>query len=125
MTEHTGETRPPLQLLAAAPSDWAELPAHPAADLFPMLGPAALAERVTSIAVNGFYRHYPIVLARHEAGQWVIVDGRNRREALRRLRDQGQLTDAMLVFAELGETVSLIDSIAAVNLQRRDLGRSR
>lgn len=122
MTEHTGEPRLPLQMLASAPADWAETPAHPAADVFPMLGPAALAELVNSIEQNGFYSHYPIVLVRNEAGQWVIVDGRNRREALRRLRDQGQLPDAMPVFAELGEGVNPIDYIAAVNLQRRDLG---
>jgi ParB-like nuclease family protein len=117
----TGGAPPPVQLLAFPPPDWAALPALPAADLFPTLGETELEALADSIATNGFYRDYPIVLTRTEAGGWAIVDGRNRREALRLLLQRGTLTDDMLVFAELGEHVNPIAYIAAVNLKRRDL----
>ncbi len=56
----------------------AQLPVHPAAKVFPMLGKEELTDLAADIKANGLLN--PIVIGEH-GGETVVIDGRNRRAA--------------------------------------------
>lgn len=59
-----------------------QLPVFADADIWPMWPDAKLAELAEDIKQNGFDHRYPITVAEID-GQWMLLDGRNRREAAR------------------------------------------
>jgi hypothetical protein len=114
----------PVQLLLMPPDDWAEIPEHPGAAIFPMLPNAELSDLANSIETLKFLRE-PIVLRRGASGAQEIVDGRNRRAALRLLQERGTLQSEHLRFAELDPSLDPFDYIVAANLQKRHLSESQ
>jgi len=56
-----------------------EIPIHEAADCFPMIPDAELAELAEDIKTNGL--HHPIVYGMDENNEPILIDGRNRRAA--------------------------------------------
>lgn len=61
------------------------LPVHPAADIFPMLSDEELDDLAADIKANGLLQ--PIVVSKVN-DEWMLIDGRNRREACRRAKVQ-------------------------------------
>src|SRR5215216_5385141 len=59
------------------------LPTHPAADLFPMMSPEQLAELGEDIKAHGLISPI-IVWSKDASGEQVLLDGRNRLEAMLR-----------------------------------------
>lgn len=59
-----------------------QLPVFADADIWPMWPAGKLAELADDIKENGFDHRYPITVAEID-GQWMLLDGRNRREAAR------------------------------------------
>src|SRR5919109_5289164 len=59
-----------------------EIPSHPSADIFPMLEDDELDELAADIKANGLLM--PLIVGELD-GQPVLVDGRNRREACKRV----------------------------------------
>jgi ParB-like chromosome segregation protein Spo0J len=59
-----------------------DIPPHPAADVLPMLDDDEIEELAADIRANGLLM--PLLVGQLD-GQTVLVDGRNRREACRRL----------------------------------------
>jgi ParB-like nuclease family protein len=71
--------------VASSSRTWRDLiPAHPCADVFPMMSDTEIHELAKDIRVNGLRQ--PIVLWQAQAdGPYFVLDGRNRFEALMRL----------------------------------------
>lgn len=65
--------------MAGRPADVFALPAHPAADLFPMLSGDELSDLARDIAEHGL--HEPLWVYEDPERGWVLLDGRNRRAA--------------------------------------------
>jgi hypothetical protein len=84
---------------------------HPAAHMFPMMGPDELAELAQSIYEHGLQS--PIVMFGD-----VLVDGRNRLEACRIAKVKPR-------FAELPKDADVLAYIADANLQRRNLTKGQ
>lgn len=92
----------------ATVTELAELPVHPVADFYPMLGEALLADLAESIRANG--QRLPIML---DAAGEVLLDGRNRRAACKLARIEP-------VFARLPEGEDPVEFIKSMN-DRRDM----
>jgi hypothetical protein len=60
-------------------------PPHPSADVFPMLPDDELRELMADIEDNGGLRELPVVWRDPDVGRYLLIDGRNRCEALERL----------------------------------------
>jgi len=61
-----------------------ELPVHEDAEIFDMWSDERLDNLATDIKENGFDPRYPLTVSEID-GQWILIDGRNRREACRRI----------------------------------------
>ena len=61
-----------------------ELPTHEDAEIFDMWSDERLDNLATDIQENGFDPRYPLTVSEID-GQWILIDGRNRREACRRI----------------------------------------
>jgi hypothetical protein len=91
------------------------IPPHPAAEVFPMLPDDELDELATDIGANGLLM--PLLVGRVD-GQSVLVDGRNRREACRRVGITPNYT--LLLDGE-----DLIGYILSANIHRRNLSKGQ
>lgn len=89
---------------------------HPVAALFPMMDDTALAELTDDIKTHGL--HQPIVLNHDET---VIVDGRNRYQACRKLK----LEPDFEVLSDEYTDDDLRDYVISANLKRRHLNTSQ
>jgi ParB-like chromosome segregation protein Spo0J len=97
--------------------DW--LPVHEAPEMFPLVSADELKELADDIAKNGM--HSRITVVADETGKQVLLDGRNRLNALELLGRKIALGDST-IFEEL--SADLIDPYAYVisaNIQRRHL----
>jgi len=61
-----------------------ELPTHEDAEIFDMWSDDRLDNLAKDIKDNGFDPRYPLTVSEID-GQWILIDGRNRREACRRI----------------------------------------
>lgn len=61
-----------------------ELTVHEDAEIFDMWSEERLDKLATDIKENGFDPRYPLTVSEID-GEWVLIDGRNRREACRRI----------------------------------------
>jgi hypothetical protein len=87
-----------------------DIPVHPAADKFLMLDEQELEELAADIKANGL--QHPLVIAEVE-GKLLLVDGRNRREACRRV---GVVPDHVLLNGQ-----DPVAYIVSANINRRHL----
>lgn len=93
-----------------------DLPAHPAADVFPMLEPEELQDLAEDIAEHGLRR--PVLVADID-GERYVVDGRNRLAACRLI---GLEPDVEVVD---GDEDAVLALIASLNVQRRHLSKGQ
>jgi hypothetical protein len=119
------------QMQATASPSWREvLPVHPAAELLPLMSecdPAGFKEFVDDIKTNGLRE--PVLIWVQADGGRVLLDGRNRLDALSslgllRIDDQGHLTLGLCSPVERyahGEDVDPYSSILSLNVHRRHL----
>jgi ParB/Sulfiredoxin domain len=64
-----------------AAKSWRDiLPIHPAAELFPLMSPDELRALAEDIKANGLVT--PVVLWRDDEGKLILLDGRNRLDAI-------------------------------------------
>jgi ParB-like chromosome segregation protein Spo0J len=99
------------------------LDVHPAAAIFPMLSDSELTEMGKSITAFGL-REKIAVIASDEPETWLVLDGRNRLEALRRI---GVKDD--IIFNEFTSQIELSkmnatpeEYVLMANIERRNLG---
>jgi hypothetical protein len=91
-----------------------DIPPHPAADVFPMLDDDELEELAADIKANGL--QLPLVV--HELdGEPMLIDGRNRREACRRV---GIVPDYILLDGQDPRAY-----IVSANIRRRNLTKGQ
>jgi ParB-like chromosome segregation protein Spo0J len=72
----------------------AVLPIHPAAELFPLMSPAELKKLGEDIKQNGLRN--PCRLIEDEDGQVVLIDGRNRLDALELIGEEIILNNSVI-----------------------------
>jgi hypothetical protein len=98
--------------------DWETLETHPACELFPPMNESEFASLKADIEL-GFDLTHPIVLYH---GQ--ILDGKNRWNVCKLLKEEGQLKDAP-VFVEWDEPGDPLDWVVRTNLNRRHLSEGQ
>ena len=96
----------------------AVLPVHPAADLFPPLTKGDLEELSRDIKENGLHRSCHIIA--NEDGRPVLLDGRNRLDALERIGEEITL-DNTVIFEQLPADVDPYAFVISANIHRRHL----
>jgi hypothetical protein len=95
---------------ASEVDDWRPLPAHPVADLFPMMGGPELAELADSIKQYGLAN--PIVTDRDGK---LVIDGRNRQRGC-------EIAGVMPRYVPIDETVTDLTAwVVLQNVKRRNL----
>lgn len=90
---------------------------HPAADLFPMMDPAAFAELKQSIAAQGL--RVPVIVWDREGQEDMLLDGRNRLRACEETETEVEIEPFH------GDAKAALDLVIALNLHRRHLGTSQ
>ncbi len=100
-------------------------PVHPAADIFPTLGPDELRELGEDIKRNGLQQDVT-VWADDGAEQRYLLDGRNRLDAMELVgldttSDNGDITPSWRVSHRVSETTDPWEYVLSVNLHRRHL----
>jgi len=103
-----------------------QLNVHPAAALFPMLSDEELTELATSISHHGLREPIRIITDPDNEGQWLVLDGRNRLEALRRMGvtdDQifKSYVEAISADALAKMSATPEDYVLMANIERRNL----
>jgi hypothetical protein len=91
------------------PENWRTIPAHPAADIFPMMSQAELDELEADIKANRL--RFPLML---DAAGETLLDGRNRRRAC-------EIAGVEPRCDRLHEGEDPVDYIVSVNIARRHL----
>jgi ParB-like chromosome segregation protein Spo0J len=96
--------------IVPAGKDWQPLPAHPVANLFPMMGEVELAELADSIKQYGLAN--PIVVDR----EWqLVIDGRNRQRAC-------EIAEVEPVYTTIDESITDLTAwVVMQNVKRRNL----
>ena len=97
-----------------------DLPVHPAAELFPMLDDQAMEDLKQDILKAGKLK-VPVLLSTIDKKRY-LLDGRNRREAVRQLREAGHNINC--AHSEHHTTDPLAD-VLSWNLSRRQLSKSQ
>jgi hypothetical protein len=101
---------------------------HPACELFPMMTPAELKELGADIKAAGGLKH-PIVLWRNEDGEYSLLDGRNRLDAMEAAKIK-VAKDIEAVLAKMNVAIQEAPTdpyeyVISVNLHRRHLTAER
>ena len=115
--------------------DWRSIyPVHPCADVFPMMSDAELDALTADIKATGLVETIKYV---HIDGQTLLVDGRNRFEAIKRLDPHGLCVGSRPnwgatykmgpVFQELGlyEDAAIASYVVTANIRRRHLTKEQ
>lgn len=113
--------------LMATPADAThkfKIEIHPAAAIFPMLSDDELTEIAKSITLHGLrekIRAIPVVGS--DSTDWIVVDGRNRLEALRRMGvSDEQIVNEYMTPINLGSLNASVEQyIIMANIERRNL----
>ena len=104
------------------PINWRDhLAVHPAAELFPLLSetdPAALKELAEDIRQHG--QREPASYIKDSGGNRVLLDGRNRLDALEMLGRKIDINDSR-VFEQLSSSIDAQAFIISKNIHRRHL----
>lgn len=110
--------------MATSPDQKFKIEVHPAAAIFPMLSDDELGDMAKSIAVHGLREKIqatPIVS--DDRTDWLVIDGRNRLEALRRMGVKDEQ-----IIAEYVEPINLAhvnatpeEYVVMANIERRNL----
>jgi len=99
------------------------LAVHPAAAIFPMISDEEMTELAKSINDHGLREKITIITDPEVSGQWLIVDGRNRAEALRRMnvkdKDIIEKFSVAKDFKRASYTVE--EYVIMANIERRNL----
>jgi hypothetical protein len=93
------------------------LPVHPAANLFPLMPAAELRELAEDIKANGLRE--PVTFIKGETGP-VLLDGRNRLDALALLGRKIQINDSR-IFEQLSADIDASAYVDSLNIRRRHL----
>jgi ParB-like chromosome segregation protein Spo0J len=110
----------PITAKKPAPSWRDVLKIHPAAELFPLMTKAQLRELANDIKQNGL--RLPCSIIESGRGKRVLIDGRNRLDALELLGDDERLhLDNSIVFEELPADTDVYARVISVNIHRRHL----
>jgi protein gp37 len=105
-------------MTTSKPKPWRDvLPIHPAAELFPLMPPDGLKALATDIEAHGLQRH---VTVQYLDGECVLLDGRNRLDALALLGREINLS-SILIFEGVAEDVDPYAYVISANLHRRHL----
>jgi ParB-like chromosome segregation protein Spo0J len=96
----------------------AVLPIHPAAELFPLMSPAELKKLGEDIKQNGLRN--PCRLIEDEDGQVVLIDGRNRLDALELIGEEIILNNSV-IFERVPLDIDATALIISLNIHRRHL----
>jgi ParB-like chromosome segregation protein Spo0J len=94
------------------------LPVHPAADLFPLLAKGELEKLARDIKENGLRQRCHIIAG--EDGRPVLLDGRNRLDALEHIGTKITL-DNSAIFEQLPADVDPYAFVISANIHRRHL----
>lgn len=104
-----------------------KLEVHPAAAIFPMLSDEELTELAQSITRHGLREKIRIVSGEVE-GDWLVLDGRNRMEALRRMGVTDEQIFKNYTYAITAKELETMDAsveeyVLMANIERRNLTR--
>jgi ParB-like chromosome segregation protein Spo0J len=100
-------------------SSWRDvLPTHPAADLFPLMSEPERRELAADIRTHGL--RAPAVLQRNQDGVPVLLDGRNRLDALDLLGEEITL-DNSIIFNWVPDDIDPYALVVSANIHRRHL----
>jgi ParB-like nuclease domain len=92
---------------------------HPAADVWPMMPEAELQELAADIKANGL--RVPIVYYFTSSNEKMLIDGRNRLEAMERAGVELQTWDASCIGC--GDDVEIVSKVIGLNAHRRHLNK--
>jgi hypothetical protein len=96
------------------------LKVHPAAELFPLMSPNELRELADDIKQHGLRQ--PVSFVRDDDGRAVLIDGRNRLNALELLGDEQRLhLNNSVVFEEVVADIDIYAHVVSLNIHRRHL----
>jgi ParB-like chromosome segregation protein Spo0J len=95
------------------------LPIHPAAELFPRMSQAELRELGEDIKRYGLRN--PCCLVEDEYGRVVLIDGRNRLDALELIGEQITLDNSIIFERFPADSVDVAARIISLNIHRRHL----
>jgi hypothetical protein len=100
---------------------------HPAAGIFPMLSDEELTELANSINVHGLREKIAIIPNPAEKGKWLVLDGRNRLQALRLLKvdDKKILSDHIRIVDLKPMNATPEEYVLMANIERRNLTREQ
>jgi N6-adenosine-specific RNA methylase IME4/ParB-like chromosome segregation protein Spo0J len=100
---------------------WREiLPIHPAADMFPLMSRSELKELADDIKQHGLRQ--PVCIVEDDRGYKVLIDGRNRLDALELLGDDERLNlENYIVFEKFPDGFDIYARVVSLNLHRRHL----
>jgi hypothetical protein len=100
---------------------------HPAAGIFPMLTDEELAELASSIEAHGLREKIGIIPNPAEKGKWLVLDGRNRLQALRMLKvaDKKILSDHIRIIDLKPMNATPEEYVLMANIERRNLTREQ
>lgn len=96
----------------------AALPVHPAAELFPLMSPGELRELAKDIRANGL--RSSCILQNDHDGRPVLLDGRNRLDALALLGEEITLNNSF-IFDNVPDDVDPVGFVVSANIHRRHL----
>jgi len=96
------------------------LPIHPAAELFPPMAPDELRALAHDIKQNGLRE--PVSVVEDRSGKNVLIDGRNRLDALELLDDAERFNlDNYIIFEKFPADIDITARVVSLNLHRRHL----
>jgi len=100
---------------------------HPAAGIFPMLSDEELMELANSINVHGLREKIGVIPNPAEKGKWLVLDGRNRLQALRMLKvdDKKILADHIRIVDLKPMNATPEEYVLMANIERRNLSREQ
>jgi ParB-like chromosome segregation protein Spo0J len=101
--------------------DW--LPVHPAADEFPLLPPAELKALAEDIRAHGLRN--PWCLIEDEQGGVVLIDGRNRLDALELIGEEITLDNSIIFERFPADSVDVAERVVSLNIHRRHLSNEQ
>jgi hypothetical protein len=105
--------------ICAVKARWRQmLQVHPAADVFPLLGKEDVVALAADIKKHGLKQ--PVLIIEGKDGHAVLIDGRNRLDALELLGEEITLDDSA-IFERLPAGTDIYAHVISLNIHRRHL----